>query len=85
MGILIAIAIFLQFTLLSEFIYRNILIKLTGRTGDVTLLILAVFILFLALLLIHSSQTLFILFTGVLSLILLMMRSSKKIGNEQAE
>lgn len=47
---LIAIAIFLQFSLLSEFIYRNILIKLTGRIGDVTFLILAVFILILSLL-----------------------------------
>jgi uncharacterized protein (TIRG00374 family) len=35
-------------------------------------------------LLLHSSQTLIILFTGSISLILLFIKSPKKIGNEQA-
>jgi hypothetical protein len=33
--------------------------------------------------LIHSSQTLFILFSGAISLILVLIRTSKKTSNEQ--
>lgn len=45
----IAIAIFLQFEVLSDFLYRSILSKLTGRIGDVTILIFAVTLLILAI------------------------------------
>lgn len=47
--IITAIAILLQFGLLSKFLYTNLLIKLSGRMGDLTILIFAFFLLILAL------------------------------------
>lgn len=51
--ILIALVIFFQFKLISGFIYNNILIKLTGRTGDIVFLLFALFILILGLFLLY--------------------------------
>ncbi len=45
LGIVFAMAIFLEFKLLSGFLYKHILTKLSGRIGDITLLIFA-FLLF---------------------------------------
>lgn len=47
--IIIAIAIFLQFSLLSEFLYNSVLIKLTGKLGDITILIFATILLILGI------------------------------------
>ena len=49
LGIVIALAILFQFNLLSGFLYNNILSKLTGRIGDLTLLVFAFFLLILTL------------------------------------
>lgn len=49
LSIIIAIAIFLQFSLLSEFLYNSVLIKLRGKLGDITILIFATTLLVLAI------------------------------------
>jgi len=41
LGLIIFLAIVLQFGLLSEFLYNNLLIKINGRTGYITLLVFA--------------------------------------------
>lgn len=45
LGIVFAMAIMLEFKLLSGFLYKHILIKLSGRIGDITLLIFAFILL----------------------------------------
>ena len=47
--LILFLAIILQFSLLSEFLYNNLLIKLNGRTGYITLLVFASFLLFLTI------------------------------------
>lgn len=46
--IVIALAIFLQFDLLTHFIYDNVLVKLKGNTGNLTMLFLGGVIFFVA-------------------------------------
>jgi uncharacterized protein (TIRG00374 family) len=53
LGFIILLAIVLQFGLLSEFLYNNLLIKLDGRTGQITLLVFASCLLFLTLVLFY--------------------------------
>lgn len=48
LGIIVSLAIIFQFQLLSGFLFHNILIKLEGRTGDLTLLFFALILLILA-------------------------------------
>lgn len=48
LGIVMSLAIIFQFKLLSGFLYQNILLKLEGRTGDLTLLFFALILLILA-------------------------------------
>jgi len=45
LGFVFALAILLEFKLLSGFLYKHILIKLSGRTGDIALLIFAFLVL----------------------------------------
>jgi len=45
LGIVFAMAILLEFKLLSGFLYKHVLIKLSGRIGDITLLIFAFLLL----------------------------------------
>lgn len=47
LGIVFAMAILLEFKLLSGFLYKHVLIKLSGRIGDITLLIFAFLLLVL--------------------------------------
>ena len=49
LAIVLALGIILQFDLLSDFLYRNVLVKLNGSAGNLTVLIIAVLILFLAI------------------------------------
>ena len=49
LGIVFAMAIMLEFKLLSGFLYKHILIKLSGRIGDITLLIFAFILLIFCL------------------------------------
>jgi len=53
LGIVTILAIILQFGLLSDFLYNNLLIKLTGRTGHLTLLVFASCFLILSLILFY--------------------------------
>jgi len=53
LGIITILAIILQFGLLSDFLYNNLLIKLTGRTGNLTILIFAAFTLILILIVLY--------------------------------
>ena len=47
--IILALGIILQFDFLSDFLYQNVLIKLNGGAGNVTVLIIAGLILFLSI------------------------------------
>ncbi len=47
LGIVFAMAIFLEFKLLSGFLYKHILSKISGRIGDIALLIFAILLLIL--------------------------------------
>jgi uncharacterized protein (TIRG00374 family) len=47
--IVLALGIMLQFDLLSDFLYNNVLVKLDGSTGNLTILILAAVILVIAI------------------------------------
>jgi uncharacterized protein (TIRG00374 family) len=53
LGFIIFLAIVLQFGLLSEFLYNNLLTKLDGRTGHITLLVFASCLLILTLVLFY--------------------------------
>ena len=53
LGIVTFLAIVLQFGLLSEFLYNNLFIKLTGRTGYLTLLVFVGCVLILTLILFY--------------------------------
>ncbi|MEJ7692561.1 lysylphosphatidylglycerol synthase transmembrane domain-containing protein [Daejeonella sp.] len=49
LAIVLALGIMLQFDLLSDFLYKNVLIKLNGSAGNLTILIFATLILILAI------------------------------------
>jgi len=67
LGIVTFLAIVLQFGLLSDFLYNNLLIKLTGKTGHLTLLIFAFCLLTLTLILfyIFKKREKFGIWTGI--------------------
>lgn len=47
--IILALGIILQFDLLSDFLYRNVLVKLDGNAGNLTILVFAVLTLLMAI------------------------------------
>lgn len=49
LAIVLALGIILQFDFLSDFLYKNVLVKLNGNAGNLTILIFAGFILVLAI------------------------------------
>lgn len=53
LGFIIFLAIVLQFGLLSDFLYNNLLIKINGRTGYITLLVFASILMILMLVLLY--------------------------------
>ncbi|MHB1178287.1 MAG: lysylphosphatidylglycerol synthase transmembrane domain-containing protein [Daejeonella sp.] len=52
-AIVIALTLILQFDVLSEFLYRNVILKMNGTTGNLAVLIFAAGILFAALILFY--------------------------------